>query len=263
MKPFEIAVLGWLPGVKGGERVADICGKMGISEASFYTWKKQYAGMGIAKLAELRQLRDENSKLKRLVADLSLDRHILQEIVTKSSEARQLAQWTQRSSQVSERRAARLLELDRATLRYRSYKDRQEGLRHRLRELAANRVRYGYRRLTVLLQRECWKVNAKRIYRIYSEKGLTARTPERKNLASRTRVPLPAAVRPNQRWSMDFMAARLHDNRLFRILTVIDQYTRECVALIADQRMNGGKVSIAAEPSDRRTRGDAGDDHCR
>jgi putative transposase len=68
---------------KGGERVAEICRKMGISEASFYTWKKQYAGMGIAELAELRQLRDENSKLKRLIADLSLDRHILQEIVTK------------------------------------------------------------------------------------------------------------------------------------------------------------------------------------
>ena len=146
---------------------------------------------------------------------------------------------------MSERRAARLLELDRATLRYRSYKDRQEGLRHRLRELAASRVRYGYRRLTVLLQREGWKVNAKRIYRIYSEEGLTVRTPQRKKLASRTRVPLPAAVRPNQRWSMDFMAARLHDNRLFRILTVVDQYTRECVALIADQRMNGSKVSIA------------------
>jgi putative transposase len=97
----------------------------------------------------------------------------------------------------------------------------------------------------VLLQREGWKVNAKRIYRIYSEEGLTVRTPQRKKLASRTRVPLPAAVRPNQRWSMDFMAARLHDNRLFRILTVVDQYTRECVALIADQRMNGSKVSIA------------------
>jgi len=146
---------------------------------------------------------------------------------------------------VSERRAARLLELDRATPRYRSYKDREEGLRHRLRELAANRVRYGYRRLTVLLQREGWKVNAKRIYRIYSEEGLTVRKPQRKKLASGTRIPLSAAVRPNQRWNMDFMAARLHDNRLFRILTVIDQYTRECVALIADQRMNGSKVSIA------------------
>lgn len=68
---------------KGGETAAEICRKLGISEATFYTWKKQYAGMGISELAELRQLRDENAKLKRLVADLSLDKHILQEIVAK------------------------------------------------------------------------------------------------------------------------------------------------------------------------------------
>jgi putative transposase len=69
--------------VKAGETVAEVCRKMGISQASFYTWKKQYAGIGVSELAELRQLREENAKLKRLVADLSLDRHILQEIVAK------------------------------------------------------------------------------------------------------------------------------------------------------------------------------------
>ena len=68
---------------KGGETAALLCHQMGISEATFYTWKKQYAGLGISELAELRQLRDENAKLKRLVADLSLDKHILQEIVAK------------------------------------------------------------------------------------------------------------------------------------------------------------------------------------
>ena len=68
---------------ESGEKVADICRKLGISQASFYTWKKQYAGMGVQELRELRQLRDENSRLKRLVADLSLDRQILQEIVSK------------------------------------------------------------------------------------------------------------------------------------------------------------------------------------
>jgi putative transposase len=68
---------------ESGEKVADICRKLGVSQASFYTWKKQYAGMGVQELRELRQLRDENSRLKRLVADLSLDRQILQEIVSK------------------------------------------------------------------------------------------------------------------------------------------------------------------------------------
>jgi putative transposase len=67
----------------GGQTVADVCRKAGVSEATFYVWKKKYAGLGLAELRELRQLRDENTKLKRLVADLSLDRHILQEIVQK------------------------------------------------------------------------------------------------------------------------------------------------------------------------------------
>src|SRR5579885_578165 len=92
------------------------------------------------------------------------------------------------------------------------------------------RVRYGYRRLTVLLKREGWKVNAKRVYRVYSEEGLKVPTKPRKKLASRARVPLPGAVRPNQRWSMDFIQERTEDGRSFRVLSIIDQFTRECGA---------------------------------
>jgi putative transposase len=68
---------------EGGEKAAEICRKLGISEQTFYTWKRKYSGMGLSELRELRQLRDENAKLKKLVADLSLDRHMLQEIVRK------------------------------------------------------------------------------------------------------------------------------------------------------------------------------------
>jgi len=79
----EEQIIGALKQYESGEKVAEICRKLGVSQASFYTWKKQYAGMGFQELRELRQLRDENSRLKRLVADLSLDRQILQEIVSK------------------------------------------------------------------------------------------------------------------------------------------------------------------------------------
>jgi putative transposase len=130
----------------------------------------------------------------------------------------------------------------RSSQRYRSRRDPQVLLRRRLRELAATYVRYGYRRLTVFLRREGWKVNAKRIYRLYSEEGLTVRTKQRKKLARRQRVPAPAATRPTQCWSMDFMSDRLADGRPFRILTMVDQYTRECVALAADRSMSGAKV---------------------
>ena len=79
----EEQVVAALQQVESGAKVAEVCRKTGISEATFYNWKKQYAGLGISELRELRQLRDENGRLKRLVADLSLDRQILQEIVSK------------------------------------------------------------------------------------------------------------------------------------------------------------------------------------
>jgi putative transposase len=115
----------------------------------------------------------------------------------------------------------------------------------RLRELAASRVRFGYRRLTVMLRREGWRVNPKRIYRLYSEDGLTVRTKVRKKLARRSRVMTPKATRPNQKLSMDFMSAKTLDGRWFRVLTVIDQFTRECLALVADRALNGHRVALA------------------
>lgn len=117
----------------------------------------------------------------------------------------------------------------------------------RLRELAASRVRFGYRRLTVLLKREGWTVNAKRIYRLYTEEGLTVRTKHRKKAASCQRVSQGFATAPNQRWSMDFVSDRLVDGRWFRVLTVIDQFTRECLLLLVDNALSGEKAAAASE----------------
>jgi putative transposase len=112
----------------------------------------------------------------------------------------------------------------------------------RIKELAGSRVRYGYRRLTVLLQREGRKGNAKRVYRLYREEGLQVRTQKRTKHASQPRVALPSAMRPNQRWSMDLVSDRFADGRWFRILTVVDQYTRECLCAYADRSQTGEKV---------------------
>jgi len=133
------------------------------------------------------------------------------------------------------------------TLRYTHHRDPQEALRVRLRELAGSRVRYGYRRLTVLLKREGWPVNAKRIYRLYLEEGLIVRTQKRRERAQRQRVPLGQAVRPKQKWSMDFVAQRLPDGRWIRVLTVVDQFTRECLTLFADNALSGEKVATALD----------------
>jgi putative transposase len=144
---------------------------------------------------------------------------------------------------LSQRHAARLIPVPRMTLRYEHLRERHEALRVRLRELAGSRVQYGYRRLTVLLQREGWEVNAKRVYRLYVEEGLIVRTRKRKERAQRQRVPQGQAVRRNEKWSMTFVAQRLPDGRWIRVLTVIDQYTRECLTLHADTALSGEKVA--------------------
>ena len=156
-----------------------------------------------------------------------------------------LARWVQEAYQLGVRRSARVVGVAWTTLCYKSRKKPQEALRRRLREIAATHVRYGYRRLTVLLRREGWKVNAKRIYRLYDDENLKVRSVERKKIARRQRVPQGLACGPNQCWSADFVSDKLSDGRSIRILTVIDQFTRECVWLEADRSMNGPKVVAA------------------
>lgn len=135
--------------------------------------------------------------------------------------------------EVSERRACRATAFARSTQRYALLRDPQNALRMRLKDLAAARVRYGYRRLHVLLRREGWQVNAKRIYRLYSEEGLSirTRTPRRKR-AWRYRVGRPEIAGRNDCWAMDFMSDALFDGQPFRILTVVDCHSREGLATV-------------------------------
>jgi putative transposase len=143
------------------------------------------------------------------------------------------------------RRAARVVGISWSTMQYISRRPLQEVLRGRLRELAATHVRYGYRRLTVLLRREGWKVNAKRVYRLYDQENLKVRSVERKKISRRQRVAHGPATAPNQCWSADFVSDKLTDGRSYRILTVIDQFTRECVAMEADRSLHGRHVVAA------------------
>lgn len=122
--------------------------------------------------------------------------------------------------------------LPRSVFYYRSRSRRDyTALRRRLRELAGARVRYGYRRLAVLLRREGWKNNVKVIFRLYREENLGVTRRKRRKRAAGIRVIPEAAVRANQRWSMDFVTDRLETGQAFRILTIVDQYTRECPTL--------------------------------
>jgi len=143
--------------------------------------------------------------------------------------------------ELSQRRACGLMELYRATCRYRRRRGADERLRVRLRELAEARRRFGYRRLQVLLQREGWQVNHKRIYRLYVEEKLSLRR-KRGRKRSTVRQPLPDAVAANQVWSVDFMTDALSSGRRFRTLNIVDDYTRECLAIEVDTSLGGMRV---------------------
>lgn len=134
---------------------------------------------------------------------------------------------------IGERRACHATGFLRSSQRYRSRRDPQTELRIRLRDLAASRVRYGYRRLHVLLRREGWPVNHKRIYQLYCDEGLTirAKLPRRKR-AWRYRVGRPGATAPNEVWAMDFVSDQLFDGRPIRILAVLDTHTREALSIV-------------------------------
>lgn len=132
---------------------------------------------------------------------------------------------------VSERRACGVIELWRRTKRYVSTRDPQDALRIRLKDLAAARVRYGYRRLHVLLKREGWQANHKRIYRLYGQENLAMRTKRpRRHVTAKARQDRVAVGRANECWSMDFMAGQLYDGRNIRVLTIVDNFTRERLA---------------------------------
>lgn len=116
-------------------------------------------------------------------------------------------------------------------------------LRDRLNALAKERRRFGYRRLHVFLRREGHEVNHKRLFRIYREEGLHVRRRGGRKRAMGTRAPVTLPLLPNQRWSLDFVSDQMTDGRRFRILTVVDDCTRECLALIADTSLSGARVA--------------------
>lgn len=141
---------------------------------------------------------------------------------------------------VSERRALGLVGLHRSVRHYQRQRD-DGALRERLRSLAGKRPRWGYRRLHILLAREDVRVNWKRVYRVYREEGLTVRRRRRKRIAvPRQPMPIPQAM--NERWSMDFVHDMLHNGRRIRMLNVVDDCTRECLAIETDTSLPGSRV---------------------
>jgi putative transposase len=145
--------------------------------------------------------------------------------------------------EVSERRACSVLGADRTSVRYRSYRPDDAAVRARLRELASVRRRFGYRRLHILLTREGIVMNHKRLRRLYREERLQVRRRGGRKRALGTRAPMALPQGPNQRWSLDFLSDAMTDSRRFRILAIVDDFTRECLVLVADTSLPGLRVA--------------------
>jgi putative transposase len=143
---------------------------------------------------------------------------------------------------VSERRACCVLAVDRSSARYRSCRPDDGEVRERLRALSRERRRFGYRRLHLLLAREGIAMNHKKLRRLYREEKLQVRRRGGRKRALGTRAPLSLPDGPNQRWSLDFVSDALSDGRRFRILAIVDDFTRECLALVADTSLSGQRV---------------------
>lgn len=144
---------------------------------------------------------------------------------------------------MSERRACSLVAADRTMVRYRSRHPPDTELRGRLRDLANQRRRFGYRRLFILLRREGEPSGINRIYRLYREEGLAVRKRRSRRKAIGTRAPILVEARPNARWSLDFVHDQLAGGRRFRILNIVDDVTRECLAAIPDTSISGKRVA--------------------
>jgi transposase InsO family protein len=139
---------------------------------------------------------------------------------------------------MSERRACRVIDADRKSVRYRSTRDDDTALRAKLRELADQRRQFGYRRLHILLRREGGMINRKRTQRLYKEEGLAVRRRRSRKRAVGTRAPAPVLALPNQRWSLDFVHDQMASGRRFRVLNVDDDVTRECLAAVPDMSIS-------------------------
>ncbi|MEJ5021004.1 IS3 family transposase [Ochrobactrum vermis] len=243
----EEQIIGVLKEQEAGVKAADLCRKHGISEATFYNWKAKYGGMEVSEAKRLKALEDENAKLKKLLAEQMLDVAALRELLGKKmvgpAAKRDAVAHLKDILGLSERRACQIVSADRKMIRYRSCRPPEVELRAKLRDLANERRRFGYRRLFILLRRDGEPSGVNRIYRLYREEGLSVRKRKARRRAVGTRAPILVEAKANARWSLDFVHDQFTCGRRFRILNVVDDVTRECLAAIPDTSISGRRVA--------------------
>lgn len=204
----EEQIISILKQQESGRLTAEVCREAGISSATFYAWKAKFGGMTVNDAQRLRQLEAENAKLRRVVADQAVDLVALNvprgrpagKKMVRPAMKKQIAGYLRASHGLSQRKAASLVQSSPSVLRYQSKRPGCETVRARLKELAQQRPRFGYRRLHVLLRREGIVINRKKTHRLYREERLHLRPKRRRRITSSTRVAPEAATARNQLW---------------------------------------------------------------
>ncbi|MCH8267996.1 MAG: IS3 family transposase [Acidobacteria bacterium] len=233
-----------------GKTVPQACKEAEIHTQTYYRWRKEYGGLKLEQAKRLKELEKENARLKRVVAELSLEKQVLREVAPgKLLSPKRRCCAVERAEQgygMSERHACRLLGQWRGTQRYEPmHRLDEDELTQAIIALAANYGRYGYRRITALLRRAGWQVGKDRVQRIWRREGL--KVPQKQRPRRRLWLNDGSCIRlrPERRnhvWSYDFVSDRTEDGRRLRILTLIDEYTRECLALPVERRMGSRQV---------------------
>ncbi|MEJ2178178.1 MAG: IS3 family transposase [Gammaproteobacteria bacterium] len=250
--PEEIIKLLRLVEIETGQGLttAQACKKLGFTEQSYYRWRKEYGGLQISQAKRRKELEKENARLKKLVADLSLDKDILNEAfkgkLLSPERRRRCVQHVTDELGVSERRACRVVGQPRSTQRRQLVvREDEEPLTRAVIDLATEYGRYGYRRVTALLNHQGWCVNHKRIERIWRREGL--KVPQKQPKRARLWLNDGSCIRlrpqyPDHVWSYDFVMDRTHDGRAYRLLTLIDEYTHESLAIEVKRKLNSTDV---------------------
>src|SRR5438477_2317710 len=241
----EAQMIGALKQVEAGRKVEDVAREVGVSKHTLYAWKAKYGGMDVSQAQEAKQLREENTRLAEAgggsepgqgSAAVGDSKKRVELVALKAAVGQ-----VQEEYAFSQRRACGVMTMAVSSYRYQTRRW-DEPLRTRLVELAREKPRFGYRRLQVLLRRNGERVNHKRVHRVYREAGLSLRRKKRKHCV-RVGQPLRAWTAANQEWALDFVHDAVDCGRAIRVLSVVDAYTRECLALEVDTSFASRRVT--------------------
>ncbi|RNM04653.1 IS3 family transposase [Dickeya undicola] len=242
----ETQILRVLKEVEGGRHVKDVCRENGVSEASYYNWKAKYGGMESSDIKRMKELEEENRRLKQMYASLSLDHEILKDVVAKKlltvPEKRELVRYVMTEHQASERRGCRIIGISRSLLHYCPDTARDQPVVEALQKLAHQYPAYGFGLMFNKLRQAGLPWNAKRVYRVYRVLKLNLQRKGKKRLPNRHPKPLAVPPHMNYCWSIDFMSGALCDGRRFRLFNVVDDFNREALAIDVDLNIPSHRV---------------------